>query len=145
MMKGDRRMDVTEKIAVGLRREETMVADRAHLANAVGSGLLPVFATPAMTALMEQAAANLLEERLSEGWTSVGSALDIEHISATPEGMRVRAEAELTAVEGRKATFAVRAFDETGEIGRGTHVRFVVEAARFMEKAEAKRGISDTK
>ncbi len=77
---------------------------------------------------------------MPEGWTSVGIALDIEHTSATPEGMKVRAEAELTAVEGRKATFAVRAFDEAGEIGHGTHVRFAVEAARFMEKAESKRG-----
>ncbi len=133
-------MDVMKDIVVGLRREETMTADGPHLANAVGSGLLPVFATPAMTALIEQAASQLLEERLPEGWTSVGIALDIEHTSATPEGMKVRAEAELTAVEGRKATFAVRAFDEAGEIGHGTHVRFAVEAARFMEKAESKRG-----
>ena len=139
-MKETNTTDVMSGIEAGLRREETMTADEAHLANAVGSGLLPVFATPAMTALMEQAAATLLEERLPEGWTSVGIALDIEHTSATPEGMKVRAEAEVTAVEGRKATFAVRAFDEAGEIGRGTHVRFVVDAARFMEKAAAKRG-----
>ena len=136
-------MDVMEGLSAGLRREETMTADAAHLARAMGSGSLPVFATPAMAALMERAAANLLEARLPEGWTSVGVALGIEHTSATPEGMSVRAEAELTAAEGRRATFAVRAFDEAGEIGHGTHVRFVVEAARFMEKAEAKRQAAD--
>ena len=131
-------MDVTEKIEVGLVREERGVSDEAHSARALGSGLLPVLATPAMTALMEQAAANALESFLPEGWTSVGISLNIAHTSATPLGMAFRAEAEVTAVEGRKITFAVRAFDEVGEIGRGTHERFAVESAPFLAKAAKK-------
>lgn len=133
-------MNATEKIEVGLTREEHGVSDEAHSAKALGSGLLPVLATPAMTALMEQAAAGTLEEFLPEGWTSVGISLNIEHTSATPLGMRFRAEAEVTAVEGRKILFAVRAYDEAGEIGRGTHERFAVEAEPFLAKAAKKLG-----
>ncbi len=133
-------MNATEKIEVGLTREEHGVSDEAHSAKALGSGLLPVLATPAMTALMEQAAAGALEEFLPEGWTSVGISLNIEHTSATPLGMRFHAEAEVTAVEGRKILFAVRAYDEAGEIGRGTHERFAVEAEPFLAKAAKKLG-----
>lgn len=132
-------MDVTEKVKVGLTREERGVSDEAHSAKALGSGLLPVLATPAMTALMEQAAANALEPFLPEGWTSVGISLHVAHTSATPLGMTFRAEAEVTAVEGRKITFAVRAYDEAGEIGHGTHERFAVEGGPFLAKAAKKK------
>lgn len=131
-------MDVTEKIKVGLTREERGLSDEAHSARALGSGSLPVLGTPAMTALMEQAAANALEELLPDGWTSVGISLNIAHTSATPLGMAFRAEAEVTAVEGRKIRFAVRAYDEAGEIGSGTHERFAVESEPFLAKAEKK-------
>ena len=133
-------MNVTERITVGLKWEEWGVSDEAHSARAVGSGLLPVLATPAMTALMEQAAAGALEEFLPEGWTSVGISLDVEHTSATPLGMGFRAEAEVTAVEGRKILFDVRAYDDAGEIGHGTHARFAVESEPFLAKAAKKRG-----
>lgn len=131
-------MNVTEKINVGLKREERGVSDESHSARALGSGLLPVLATPAMTALMEQAAANALEEFLPSGWTSVGISLNIEHTSATPLGMTFRAEAEVTEVDGRKILFNVRACDEAGEIGRGTHARFAVESEPFLAKAAGK-------
>ena len=133
-------MSVTEWITGGLKREERGVSAEAHSARAVGSGLLPVLATPAMTALMEQAAAGALEEFLPEGWTSVGISLDVEHTSATPLGMGFRAEAEVTAVEGRKILFDVRAYDDAGEIGHGTHARFAVESEPFLAKAAKKRG-----
>lgn len=133
-------MNVTERIKVGLTREERGVSDEAHSARAVGSGLLPVLATPAMTALMEQAAANAIGEFLPEGWTSVGISLNIEHTSATPLGMGFRAEAEVTAVEGRKILFDVRAYDDAGEIGHGTHARFAVESEPFLAKAAKKLG-----
>lgn len=132
-------MNVTEKVRAGLSREERGIADEAHSARAMGSGSLPVLATPAMTALMEQAAANALEALLPEGWTSVGISLAVEHTSATPMGMGVRAVAEVTAVEGRKVVFSVRAYDEAGEIGRGTHARFTVESAPFLARAARKR------
>ncbi len=133
-------MNVTERIKVGLTREERGLSDEAHSARAVGSGLLPVLATPAMTALMEQAAANAIGEFLPEGWTSVGISLDIEHTSATPLGMGFRAEAEVTAVEGRKILFVLRAYDDAGEIGHGTHARFAVESEPFLAKAAKKLG-----
>ena len=131
-------MNATEKINLGLKLEERGLADEAHSARAMGSGSLPVLATPAMTALMEQAAANLLEEFLPEGWTSVGISLDIAHTSATPLGMAFRAEAEVTEVDGRKVVFDVRANDEAGEIGHGTHARFAVESEPFLAKAAKK-------
>lgn len=131
-------MNVTEKIKVGLKREEHGVSDEAHSARAVGSGLLPVLATPAMLALMEQAAASALEPFLPEGWTSVGISLNVQHTSATPLGMTFRAEAEVTAVDGRKITFSLHAYDEAGEIGHGVHERFAVESEPFLAKAEKK-------
>ena len=137
-MKEQIQMNVTEIIKVGLKREEQGVSDEAHSARALGSGLLPVLATPAMTALMEQAAANALEEFLPEGWTSVGISLNIEHTSATPLGMTFRAEAEVTEVDGRKILFNVRAYDEAGEIGHGVHARFAVESDPFLAKAAKK-------
>ena len=131
-------MNVTENIKPGLKREERGIADEAHSARAMGSGSLPVLAPPAMTALMERAAANALEEILPDGWTSVGISLDIRHTSATPLGMAFHAEAEVTAVEGRKIVFDVRAYDEAGEIGHGTHERFAVESEPFLAKAAGK-------
>lgn len=107
-------------------------------AAAMGSGSLPVFATPALAALMEQAACDALEERLPEGVTTVGTRLDISHTAATPQGMRVWAEAVLTGVQDRTYTFAITAFDEAGEIGRALHQRVSVKAQRFLEKTQAK-------
>ena len=131
-------MELTEKIEIGMIRKEVVEVVEANTAAQVGSGLLPVFATPAMTALMEKAAASLLEELLPEGETSVGISLNVSHIAATPIGMKVRAEAEVTAVEGKKIFFVVTAFDEKGKIGEGTHERFIVNAEKFMAKAQAK-------
>ncbi|MBU5434616.1 thioesterase family protein [Pseudoflavonifractor sp. MSJ-37] len=117
---------------------ETIVSE-SNTAAAMGSGLLPVFATPAMVALMEQAAVDACQSELEEGSGTVGTRLDISHDAASPVGMAVRAEAELTAVDGRKLTFAVRAFDAAGPIGGGTHERFIIANDRFLAKAQ-KRG-----
>ncbi|MBQ1646896.1 MAG: dihydrolipoamide acyltransferase, partial [Bacteroidales bacterium] len=111
----------TEKIKVGMKKDASEEVVEGNTALAMGSGSLPVYATPAMTCLMEKAAAELAEECLPEEWTSVGIALDVQHKAATPVGMKVCAEAEVTAVEGRKIVFAVRAFDGKEEIGSGTH------------------------
>jgi len=131
-------MDFAEIITVGLTREESVEVVEANTAARVGSGLLLVFATPAMTALMEKAAASLLEELLPEGETTVGISLNVAHTSATPIGMTVRAVAEVTAVEGKKIFFVVNAYDEAGQIGSGTHERFIVNAEKFMGKAQGK-------
>lgn len=125
-------------IETGLKgRSETVVTEQ-NTASAVGSGLVPVFATPYMIALMENAAANSLLPFLNLDEGSVGTHLDVSHDSATPVGMKVWAEAEVTAVEGKKITFAVSAFDEAGPIGKGTHERFIIKPEKFLAKTQAK-------
>lgn len=118
-------------------RAETVVAE-SNTAAAVGSGLVPVFATPFMIALMEGAAVNAVLPCLDADEGTVGTRLNVSHDAATPIGMKVWAEATLTAAEGKKLTFEVAAFDETGEIGRGTHERFVIKPERFLAKVQAK-------
>lgn len=127
-------MDIT----LGLKGEAATLAEREDTAKEVGSGDLLVYATPCMVALMEGAACEALAGCLGEDQTSVGTSLSIEHISATPVGLEVRAEAEVIAVEGKKITFDVRAFDEAGEIGHGTHTRFIVNSQKFLEKTYSK-------
>lgn len=122
-------------ISVGLKGRCETVVVQENTAAAVGSGLLPVFATPMMVALMENAAVNALSEHLAEGEGSVGTHMDISHDAATPIGMKVWAEAELTACDGRALTFSVTAYDERGPIGKGVHQRFVIQNEKFMAKA----------
>ena len=110
-------------IEVGAKgRAETIVTEQ-NTAAAVGSGLVPVFATPYM----------------EEGQGSVGTHLDVSHDSATPIGMKVWAEAEVTAVDGKALTFSVTAYDEAGVIGKGTHNRFIITVDRFLAKTEKKK------
>ena len=123
---------------VGLKKEVFTTVNEGNTAIAVKSGTLPVFATPMMCALMEEAAANLLEEYLSDEETSVGISISVQHKAATPVGMQVRAGAEITGVDGRKVTFSVKAFDEKEEIGDGVHERFVVKKEKFLTKANSK-------
>jgi len=123
------------EITVGMKAVVTTLAEREDTAREVGSGDLLVYATPCMVALMEGAACEAIAEALSDTQTTVGTALNIEHISATPVGLEVRAEAEVTAVEGKVITFSVTAFDEAGEIGHGTHKRVIVNSQKFLEKA----------
>ena len=126
--------------AVGSKGKAETVVTEANTAAAVGSGLVPVFATPYMIALMENAAVHAVQAGLEPGQGTVGTSLNVTHDAATPVGMKVWAEAELTAVEGKKLTFAVKAFDEAGPIGGGVHERFIITVDRFLAKAEAKKG-----
>ena len=130
-------MIITE-ITVGMKGEAATLVEREDTAAEVGSGSLLVYATPCMAALMEGAACEAIAEALSETQTTVGTELSIQHLSATPVGLEVRAEAEVTAVDGKVITFEVRAFDEAGEIGKGTHKRVVVSAQKFLDKAYSK-------
>ena len=123
------------EITVGMRGEVFTTAEREDTAKEVGSGDLLVYATPCMVALMEGAACEAIAEAMSENQTTVGTALNIEHISATPVGLDVRAEAEVTAVEGKVINFSVKAFDEAGEIGHGTHKRVIVNSQKFLDRA----------
>ena len=123
------------EITVGMKGSVTTQVEREDTAAEVCSGSLLVYATPCMVALMEGAACEAIEEALAEGQTTVGTALNIEHISATPVGLDVRAEATVTAVEGKVITFDVKAFDEAGEIGHGTHKRVIINSQKFLERA----------
>ena len=111
-----------------------------NTALAAGSGDLKVFATPHMVALMENAAANSIKPFLDEGQSSVGTLINVTHEAATPVGMKVWAESEVVAVDGRKVTFKVEAFDEKGRIGAGTHERFIVSSEKFVKKVYDKLG-----
>ena len=126
------------EITVGMKGEAWTEVEKEDTAQIVGSGSLLVYATPCMVALMEGAACEAIAEALAEDQTTVGTALNIEHISATPVGLEVHAEAEVTAVDGKVITFDVKAFDEVGEIGCGTHKRVIVHSQKFLDKAYMK-------
>ena len=126
------------EIVVGMKGEASILVEREDTAEAVGSGLLLVYSTPSMVALMEGAACEAIAEAIPEEKTTVGIELNIAHLAATPVGMEVRAEAEVTAVDKNIITFRVEAFDEAGKIGEGTHKRAVVTAQRFLDKVYAK-------
>ena len=126
------------EITVGMKGEVSSYVEREDTAKEVGSGDLLVYATPCMVALMEGAACEAIAEALPDTQTTVGTALNIEHLSATPVGLDVRAVAEVTAVEGKVITFTLAAFDEAGEIGRGTHKRVIVNSQKFLDKAYGK-------
>lgn len=121
-----------------LGRAETVV-NEANTAAAVGSGLSPVFATPCMAALMENAAVNALSPFLGPDEGSVGTRLDLTHDAATPMGVRVWAEARVTEVDRRRVVLAVTAYDEAGQIGGGVHERFIIDPERFLAKAQKRK------
>ena len=125
-------------ITIGMKGEAFTDVERGDSAKEVGSGDLLVYATPCMVALMEGAACEAISGALKDTETTVGTLLNIEHISATPVGLEVRAEAVVINVEGKVITFEVTAYDEIGEIGRGMHKRVVVNAQKFLDKAYSK-------
>lgn len=117
---------------------KTITVSKEQLANQVGSGQVSVFATPMMIALIEQTASECIQPYLEEGQTSVGTFLSVSHCAATPEGMAVTAQVEVVEINGREVTFQVRADDEAGMIGEGTHKRFIVSREKFELKAQNK-------
>ena len=132
-------MDVlSDALSIGIRAERDVLVTAENTARALGSGGLPVYATPAMITLMELCAAESVLPYLPEGSSSVGTRIDVKHLSATPVGMTVRCETELVEVDRRRLVFACKAFDDAGLIGEGIQERFVVDNARFMEKTEQK-------
>lgn len=119
---------------IGLTFTSTTVVDNTNTAVALGSGDMEVFATPAMVALMENAAMNAVAPHLEAGQTTVGTEISTTHIKASALGATITATATLTAIEGRKLTFAVTAHDGDNIIGEGTHTRFIVDRERFLSK-----------
>lgn len=121
-------------IEKGLSAQSTVAVGAANTAETMGSGDLPVFATPAMVALMENAAMRAVAPHLEPHQTTVGSEIDVTHIKPSPLGAAITATAVLTGVDGRRLTFNVGARDDGGMIGEGTHVRFIVDREKFMAK-----------
>ena len=125
-------------VMVGLKgHAEEQVNDR-NTATAACSGALPVYGTPFMCALMEKAAWTAIAPGLNEGESTVGTGLNITHSSATPLGLKVWAESEVTLVDGKRIELNVTAYDEKGLIGKGTHERFIVTDTRFLAKTARK-------
>ena len=122
----------------GLSAELSLTVTNADTAAKWGSGLVPVYSTPALVGLLEAAAVKALEGQLEAGKTTVGGHIDVQHLAATPVGMTVRARAELTAVAGRKLTFQIEAWDEVEKIGEALHERFVIETEKFVARVQAK-------
>jgi fluoroacetyl-CoA thioesterase len=122
----------------GLSAESEHIVTAADTAAQWGSGLVPVFSTPALVGLMESAAVQALAAALPPGQTTVGGRIDVRHLAATPVGMRVHARAELTTIEGRKLVFSIQAWDDVELIGEASHERFVIDEAKFLARVAAK-------
>ena len=118
----------------GLRHCEELVVEHKDTAAVYGSGALEVFATPAMIALMEKTCLMSVYDKIGEGNTTVGIAVNIKHLKASPVGATIRCEAELIEVDRRRLVFKVQCFEGDTLIGEGIHERFVVESAKFMAK-----------
>ena len=129
-----------EEIVPGLIGQREMLVHEENTARHLGSGNVAVLATPEMIRLMEKTAVAAIDHLLPDGYRTVGVAVNVCHLAATPVGMSVRAQAELTAVEGRKLTFRVEADDEVERIGEGEHKRVIIDLERFKERVETKRG-----
>ncbi|HHY69522.1 MAG TPA: thioesterase family protein [Bacillota bacterium] len=128
-------------IPIGTVGSKTVWVTRADLASSTGSGGVDVFSTPCLVLLMEEAAVEALEEFLEEGETTVGTRICIDHMAPTPPGLKVTAEAEVMAVDGKKITLKVKAFDDVETVGEGIHERFLVLTEKFTTKAYEKLDI----
>ncbi|MDO4399868.1 MAG: hotdog domain-containing protein [Coriobacteriia bacterium] len=125
-------------LALGLKGAAEMHVTLEDTARSRKSGTLDVLATPALAELIERCCWESVAAALDEGQVTVGTRLDLRHNAPTPVGMRVRCESELVAIDRRALTFEVRAFDEAGEIATARHDRFIVDAGRFQQKADAR-------
>jgi len=133
----------SHNIQHGLRAEVKATVSETKTATHLGSGSLAVYATPALVALMENAAVRALEDYLPASQTTVGGHMDVRHLAATPVGVQVRAVAELVEVDGHKLTFHIQAWDDDEKIGEAKHVRYLVDTEKFMAKTENKRRKQD--
>ena len=125
-------------MVVGQKNKITIAVQTTDTAKAFGSGELEVLATPRMIALMENCAYKCILNDLDDGASTVGTMINVKHLSATPVGMEVTVEAEVSEVDGRRVAFSLKAYDECGLIGEGTHERFIVYSEKFTEKTYSK-------
>ena len=125
-------------LSVGIKGNLERTVTQDLTAEALGSGLLPVFATPAAVALAEETAWKSVAGELEEGQGTVGTLMELAHIAATPLGMKVHCETELVEVDRRKLVFTVKIYDEKEKVADGRHERFIIDNAKFLSKAEGK-------
>ena len=125
-------------IETGIKGHREQIVTPEMSAARVGSGLVDVFATPMMVALIEQTCLESVLPQLEEGQGTVGTLVNVSHVSATPVGMRVWCESELVEVDRRRLVFKVKAYDDCGLIGEGIHERFIIDTAKFMDKLKSK-------
>lgn len=126
-------------LETGIKGNGKTVVDEKNTAQTMGSGTLDVFATPAMIALIEETAWKSIADKLEEGQGTVGTRLEVSHLSATPLGMQVNCQTELIEIDGRKLVFQAEVYDEAGKIGEGVHERFIIREEKFLKKAEEKK------
>lgn len=127
-----------KELKAGIIGNDEVIVTEANTAAAMGSGTLPVFATPALVALMEKTAQESVQDALEKGCGSVGTMICAKHVSATPIGMKVTCKSELVAVEGRKLVFKITASDACGIVGEADHERFIIQNEKFLKKANSK-------
>lgn len=125
-------------IETGIKGHKEQIVTPEMSAARVGSGLVDVFATPMLVALVEQTCYESVLPHLDEGQGTVGTLVNVTHVSATPIGKRVWCDSELTEVDRRRLVFSIKAYDECGLIGEGTHERFIIDTAKFMHKLNSK-------
>ena len=125
-------------LETGIKGTKEITVTNELTAKTFKSGTLDVYATPAMIALMEDVAFESVASELEEGCGTVGTLINVKHVAATPVGMKVTCETELTKIDGRALTFSVKAFDECGLIGEGVHERFIINEEKFQAKANGK-------
>ena len=125
-------------LEVGIKGHQELVVTENMTAKSMNSGAMNVFATPCMIALMEHTALESVGPELDEGCGTVGAAVNIKHVAATPVGMKVTCESELIKIDGRALTFSVKAYDEAGLIGEGEHERFIIVEDKFQTKTDSK-------
>lgn len=121
-------------IPQGQKGEKETLVNETNTAKAYGSGLIDVFATPAMIALMENTAHSSIQEFLPQGMVTVGIEINVKHIKATPIGKIVKCNSYLEKVDGKRLYFTIEAFDQEGKIGEANHIRYIVDALKFVEK-----------
>ena len=125
-------------LEVGIKGQRETIVTKENTAAGIGSGSLEVFSTPMMILLMEESSFMSVNDILEEGFTTVGTCVNVKHLSATPLGMKVVIKSELIKVDGRALTFKVEAYDEKGLIGEGIHERFIVNNEKFQAKTDSK-------
>ncbi|MDR2803022.1 MAG: thioesterase family protein [Treponema sp.] len=133
------KIEINAELKPGIKAEARELVSKTNTASIWGSGGLDVYATPAMIALMEKASVLAAAPFLPDGYSTVGTNLNVKHIASSPIGAKIRAEAVLTAVDNRKLLYEVRAWDDKDLIGEGSHERFIIDNKKFMEKTNAKQ------